>query len=65
MRLQLDSSFDVIQEVLHIDGCVPKRSFEGKAIHLVMEREYNPAAIEMFHLHMATLAVNLHESHSL
>ena len=58
-------SFDVSQKLFDIDGCIPKSALEGITIHLVVKREHNAATIDVLHFHMAPLAVNLHEAHSL
>ena len=58
-------SFHVVQKVLHGNRRVSQCALERVAIHLVMEGEDDATSIGVFHLEVASLAVNLDESEAL
>ena len=51
-----------IEEVLDFDVRISQGTLKRVAVSLIMEGEYNDAAIGMFHLHMAALSMNFDET---
>ena len=52
----------LLKELDEVDIRLLKRASECETIYLIMKGEHNPSSVRMFHLDVATLAVNLHEA---
>ena len=44
---------------------IAERSPQGVPIHLVVERKHDPAAVGVFHLHVAAFPVDFHKTNPL
>jgi hypothetical protein len=62
---QSNLSTDMIEELTDVDIGIVKCAFERVTINFVVERKHNPSSVRMFHLDVATLAVNLYETEAL
>ena len=52
----------LLKEPDEVDIRILERASECETIYLIMKREHNPSPVRMFHLDVASLAVNLYEA---
>jgi hypothetical protein len=57
--------FNLIYEIIKIDGCIPQSALESEPINFGMKSENNPPSVWMLHFDMAALAMDFNESHAL
>jgi hypothetical protein len=61
-EIRLMVSSELFEELYAVDICVLKRTFECVTIDLVVEGEHDPSSVRMFHLDVASFAVDLYEA---
>lgn len=59
------SSSHLLKKILLWHFCVPKSSFQGISIHLIVVRKDNPPAILVLHLNMAAFPVYFYKTEAL
>jgi hypothetical protein len=59
------SSSDLFEELRDVDVRVLERALECVSIDFIVKGEDNSSSVRMFHLHVATLAMNLYETEAL
>ena len=52
----------LLKELDEVDIRIRERAFECETVYLIMKGEHNPSSVRMFHLDVASPAVNLHEA---